>query len=102
VANQHRLVRHCPRCRRSQRFECAHRFRVNANGKLVDVWLLFDCERCGSTAKLPVLERVPVSRIGRVRLDAFARNDPGLAAALAGDAALLKRGGFRIERAPAP
>lgn len=95
MANQLRPVRHCARCRRLRHFECAHRFRVNANGKRIDVWLLFACERCGATAKLPVLERMPVSRIGRERLGAFERNDPDLAATLASDAALLRRGGFR-------
>ena len=91
-------VRHCPRCHGPQRFECTGRFRVNANRRLIDVWLLFDCARCGATARLPVVERVPFSRLSRSRLRAFQADDPELARAIAGDRALLARAGFSIRR----
>jgi hypothetical protein len=35
------------------------RFRVNANGKLLDVWLLVRCVSCNRTTKLTVRERAP-------------------------------------------
>jgi hypothetical protein len=60
------------------------------------VWLLFDCRSCGATAKLPVLERVAVSRIDRARLRAFEANDRDQVAATARDVALLRRAGFTI------
>lgn len=84
-----RVFKYCPRCRASQCFRCAHKFRVNANRKFIDVWLLFDCSRCGNTAKLPVVQRVPVSRIGRSRLRAFEANDRHQAMAIARDRRLL-------------
>lgn len=92
-----RVFKYCPRCRASQCFRCAHKFRVNANRKFIDVWLLFDCSRCGNTAKLPVVQRVPVSRIGRSRLRAFEANDRHQAMAIARDRRLLKRAGFSVE-----
>ena len=92
-----RVFKYCPRCRASQCFRCAHKFRVNANRKFIDVWLLFDCSRCGNTAKLPVVQRLPVSRIGRSRLRAFERNDRHQAMAIARDRRLLKRAGFSVE-----
>ena len=88
------FVRRCQRCRCPRRFQCANKFRVNANGKSIDVWLLFDCCSCGTTAKVPVLERVAVTRIGRARLQAFTNNDPDEVTAAAGDIALLRRAGF--------
>ncbi|HYW26309.1 MAG TPA: DUF1062 domain-containing protein [Terriglobales bacterium] len=90
------FVRRCQRCRCPRRFRCTNKFRVNANGKRIDVWLLFDCCACGATAKLPVLERVAISAIGAARLGAFETNDPEEAAAAACDVALLRRGGFRM------
>lgn len=92
-----RVFKYCRRCRCRQRFRCLYKFRVNANHKLVDVWLLFNCARCSDTAKLPVLERVPVSRIDRSDLKAFEANDPQRAAAAASDFTLLKRAGFSVE-----
>ena len=90
-------VRHCPRCRGPQRFACTGRFRVNANRRVIDVWLLLRCQRCGATARLAVVERAPVSRLGRSRLRAFQANDPELASAIASDRALLARAGFGVE-----
>ena len=92
-----RVLKYCRLCRCRQRFRCRYKFRVNANRKLVDVWLLFNCARCSDTVKLPVLERVPVSRIGRSDLRAFEANDRQRAAAAASDLTLLKRGGFSVE-----
>jgi hypothetical protein len=62
------------------------------------VWLLFDCCSCGATAKLPVLERVAVSRIGRARLQAFETSDPDEVTAAARDVALLRRAGFTMRK----
>jgi hypothetical protein len=62
------------------------------------VWLLYDCAHCGDTAKLAVLERVPVSRIDGSRLRAFQANDPDEAAVVARDLTLLRRAGFRPGR----
>ncbi len=95
-----RVFKYCRHCRCRQRFRCLYKFRVNANRKLVDVWLLFNCARCSDTAKLPVLERVPVSRIGRSDLKAYEANDRQWAAAAASDRTLLKRAGFSVEDRP--
>lgn len=92
-----RVVKYCPHCRCPRRFRCAYKFRVNANRKLIDVWLLFDCCHCGGTAKMAVIERSPVSRIEPSLLQAFEANDPHQALALACDPALLKRAGFSVE-----
>lgn len=92
-----RLFKYCPRCRAPQCFRCAYRFRVNANRKFIDVWLLFDCARCGNTARLPVVRRLPASKIGRSRLRAFEGNDRDQAMAIARDRRLLKRAGFSVE-----
>jgi hypothetical protein len=64
----------------------------------MDVWLLFECCTCGTTAKLPVLERVAVSRIGRARLQAFETNDPDAVTAAACDVALLRRAAFTTRK----
>jgi hypothetical protein len=78
---------------------CAHRFRVNANQRLIDVWLLFHCAGCGQTVRLQVLRRVRTSSIAPADLDAFQRNDRRRAIAVASDAGLMAREGFDVERA---
>src|SRR4051794_40171258 len=51
------------------------RFRVNANGKLLDVWLLVRCVSCDRTSKLAVHERVPVRSLDPPLLDGYHAND---------------------------
>jgi hypothetical protein len=76
-----RRCRTCP----STEYRTQGRFRVNANRKLLDVWLLALCVQCGQTVKLTVLERVPVRSIGPTMLGGFHDNAPALAAKLLAD-----------------
>jgi hypothetical protein len=55
---------------------------------------MFYCERCGARIKVPIVERVPVSRISQQDLDAFHRNDVQMAARLGRDMAVLRRAGL--------
>ena len=87
---------HCATCRRAERFACSERFRANANGKLVDVWLIYRCGRCDRTKNITVLERRPVGRVPRPLLDAAIANDAATARRLARDVGLLRRAGAAI------
>jgi hypothetical protein len=75
----------------SERFRASGAFRVNANHKLIDAWLLALCTACGDTAKLTVLERVTVRSIRPELLDRLHHNDPGLIADLLQDPVLHHR-----------
>lgn len=92
------LNRPCPRCDRTQPFTCTERFRVNASGRKLDVWLLFDCSACGRTWRLPVHERHPVSEVPPWALEAFHSNDARLAARLAAEHGAVS--GVRVEGPP--
>lgn len=75
----------CARCARIAPFACSERFRVNANGGLLDVWLLYRCARCGQEVHKHRVER-------RVRPDALA---PERLAGYQGDAPeLVRRSAF--------
>jgi hypothetical protein len=90
------IVRACVSCR-SARHHPTGKFRVNANGELLDVWMLICCERCGRTAKIPVHERIPVQALGRERLRMFETNDPAMVRELATDAVLAGRAGYQLD-----
>nr|WP_207934095.1 DUF1062 domain-containing protein [Actinomadura sp. KC06] len=70
-------------------------FRVNANKKLLDVWLLVDCVRCGATAKLAVHERVPVRSVRRLR--GFENNEPRLVEEVLLDPLVARRNRFTLD-----
>ncbi|RSN41344.1 hypothetical protein DMC64_31525 [Amycolatopsis sp. WAC 04197] len=84
------VLRRCHACG-SGRFRANGKFRVNANHKLIDVWLLVLCTRCGDTAKLTILERVNVRSVRPELLERLHENDLGLAAELLQDPAVLRR-----------
>jgi hypothetical protein len=92
------VVRHCPRCERERRFASSGRFRVNAQQRRLDVWLIYRCTACEATWNLPLLERVAPERLAAGLLARFERNDPALARAHAGDLALLRRLGVGVDR----
>lgn len=74
------LVRRpCPDCT-TDASAASGKFRVNASGKLLDVWLLIRCVRCGHTAKVTVLERANVRAIDPEKLRGYNDNDLDLVA----------------------
>lgn len=75
----------------------AGRFRVNANGKQLSVWLLVRCTTCDRTGKLTVHERVPVRTFDPALLDGYRANDPDLVAATLLDPLLARRNRFTLD-----
>ncbi|MFC4907427.1 DUF1062 domain-containing protein [Actinomadura gamaensis] len=73
------------------------RFRVNANGKALDVWLLVHCASCGRTGKLAVHERAPVRSLDPAELDGYLANDRDLVASLLEDPLLARRNRFTLD-----
>ncbi|WP_216209289.1 DUF1062 domain-containing protein [Amycolatopsis aidingensis] len=88
--------RRCHVCA-SERFRTSGKFRVNANHKLIDVWLLALCSACGETTKLTVMERITVRSIRPELLDRLHDNDPGLAAELLEDPVFRRRNRIALD-----
>ena len=90
------FVKACVSCR-STRHHPTGKFRVNANGKLLDVWMLICCELCGRTSKIPVHERIHVQALKHERLLMFENNDPAMVRHLAMDAALAGKAAYPLD-----
>ncbi|MFJ8465526.1 DUF1062 domain-containing protein [Streptomyces swartbergensis] len=90
------VLRRCHACA-SERFRANGKFRVNANHKLLDAWLLVLCTACGDTAKLTVLERMNVRSVRPELLDRMHDNDPGLAAELLQDPVVRRRNRIALD-----
>lgn len=86
--------RRCPSCG-SDTFEASGKFRVNANGKLLDVWLLLKCTRCDRTVKATVIERS--ASIDPNLLRRFEDNDPDLVTEVLLDPATARKNRFTLE-----
>ncbi|MEU1459087.1 DUF1062 domain-containing protein [Streptomyces sp. NPDC005727] len=90
------VLRRCHACA-SERFRTSGKFRVNANHKLIDVWLLALCTTCGETTKLTVLERASVRSVRPELLDRAHDNDPVLAAELLQDPVVRRRNRIALD-----
>ncbi|MEV6108211.1 DUF1062 domain-containing protein [Streptomyces sp. NPDC051940] len=90
------VIRRCYTCP-SGRYRPSGRFRVNANHKLLDVWLLALCAECGETVKFTVMERTSVRRIPPDLLTRLHDNDLALTAELLLDPALRHRNNIALD-----
>lgn len=73
------VIRGCSGCSRKTHFRNTKKFRVNANGNRVDVWLIYQCEHCKHTLNLAVYERQKVSSVPKAEYESFLSNDAQLA-----------------------
>lgn len=92
------VYRRCGGCGRKQEFVNSGRFRVNANGNRIDVWLIYRCRKCRHPWNLTVLERVAPARVPPELYARFLENDEETAARYGNDIAFLKRNHAAIQR----
>jgi hypothetical protein len=90
------VVRPCVDCS-GTRHRPSGKFRVNANGKLLDVWLLLCCAGCGRTSKVPVHERLHVQSLADARRMAYEANDLAVVRELTMSASLAAKNGYQLD-----
>lgn len=73
------VVRNCAGCGKKTYFHNTKRFRVNANGNLLDVWLIYQCEKCKHTFNLSVYERKRPESVLQKEYTSFLNNDEQMA-----------------------
>lgn len=83
------ILRNCSKCGSNSRFLCSDSFRVNANGKNIDVWLIYKCAQCDTAWNMEILSRAKPNQIEPSLYESFVKNDPALAVKYAFDARIL-------------
>lgn len=71
--------RNCPKCNEKASYINTERFRVNANKSNIDVWLIYQCEKCKSTWNMTIYERTKSCDINKYEYEKFLSNDKELA-----------------------
>lgn len=85
------VVRRCAGCGKKTHFVSTGKFRINGNGKKLDVWLIYQCERCRHTFNLTIYERVRLSSIPEKEYLLFLSNDEQLAKSYGQDIRLFQK-----------
>lgn len=78
-ASSYKIIKNCPKCGTKSLFQSTGDFRINANGKCVDIWLIYQCEKCRSTYNLTVFERISPQKLPRDLYQKFQENNSSLA-----------------------
>ena len=73
------IIRNCSGCGCKTSFHNTNCFRVNANGRKIDVWLVYQCTKCKHTCNLTIYERLNPESISKQEYEMFLNNDPVLA-----------------------
>ncbi|HEU4429393.1 MAG TPA: DUF1062 domain-containing protein [Myxococcota bacterium] len=90
----------CARCARVSSFHTTERFRVNANGGRLDVWLLYCCERCAELHKQRIERRVRASALAPEVLAGYQVDAPELVRRCAFGAGGGAEVAYRVVRDP--
>lgn len=87
----------CNRCGTVKAYRCSDKFRVNANGKRIDVWLIYRCIDCDNSWNFGIFERCNRRDIEPTLLAALESNDPALTRRHAFDVLALRSRVGRVE-----
>lgn len=90
------VIRNCPKCGSSSEYECSGNFRVNANQNTIDVWLIYQCNKCNNTWNMEILSRTNVKSVNKDLYLKFLANDKELAKFYAFDISALRRNKVNI------
>ena len=86
-----KVYHRCGGCGKKQEFLNSGKFRVNANGNRVDVWLIYRCKKCKHSWNLTIYERRKPSKISSEEYELLMENDFELANQYGNDIEFLKR-----------
>lgn len=75
----YRLLKNCQGCGCKSSYVNTGNYRVNANGNRVDVWLIYQCEKCKHTYNLTIHERTRPSELDSEDYGKYLANDRTLA-----------------------
>lgn len=87
------VVRHCAKCGARKPFIPSDQIRINAQKKLLDVWLIYRCGDCGQTWNMEVFARVSPGQLDRSLYDRLLSNDGDLIRSLSFDRQLHAKKG---------
>ena len=91
VSSKMKVIHRCGGCGKKMEFENSKKFRVNANGHNVDVWLIYRCKKCKHSWNLTIFERIKPSKINHELYELFLANDEDLAVEYGNNIEFLKR-----------
>lgn len=91
------IIRNCSKCGGKSTYINTENFRVNANGNAIDIWLIYQCEKCKTTYNLSIYERIRPKSLPLDDYEMYLANNQELAWRVSYDGAVLKRNHVEID-----
>lgn len=96
VKNTPLLIKKCSHCS-STRFYCSDKFRMNAQKRNLDVWLIYRCVQCDNTCNLTLVSRSKPELINKSLFHSFSMNDRSTAWHYAFSAELERKNSLKLD-----
>lgn len=96
VKNTPLLIKKCSHCD-SDQFYCSDKFRMNAQKKNIDVWLIYRCVKCDNTCNLTLLSRSKPDLIDKTLFQSFSMNDKDAAWKYAFSTEMERKNNLRLD-----
>jgi hypothetical protein len=92
-----RILRNCSGCGCKAVFHSTNCFRINANGNKIDIWLIYQCEKCKHTNNLTVYERRRPDSISQQEYEKYLSNCHELAFEYGTDSQFFSRNKAEVD-----
>ena len=89
-------IKYCKKCGKKTEHLCSGLFRINAQRKYLDIWLIYKCSDCDSTWNMTIYSRIKPKSIAPEILDGFHSNNGELAKRYAMDTELIRKNGAEV------
>ena len=86
-------IKYCKKCGVKKEYVCSNLFRVNAQRKSLDIWLIYKCSDCDSTWNMTIFSRINPKSISPELLEGFHSNSGELVTKYAMNADLIHKNG---------
>lgn len=91
-----KVMRHCKKCGGKTEYISSGQFRINAQRKSLDIWLIYKCEHCNTTWNNTIYTRISPQQVGTALLERFHNNDENLAMQYAMEIHRLYKNGAEV------
>lgn len=94
------VSKHCKKCGKKSNFSCSKKFRVNAQRRTLDVWLIYNCLNCDTSWNARVYSHISPQALSPVQLEGFQKNCYSLVERYAMDIDFLYKNGVNEVNMP--
>jgi hypothetical protein len=71
----YKIIRNCSGCGNKSVYYSTNKIRINANGKQIDVWLIYQCGKCKHTYNLSVYSRINRNELDKSEYEALLKSN---------------------------